>query len=176
MNVEKMKICERMKQEMEKKQGVVDESLLFTLCDLFCHLKCCYQWGMFTISIIATFCLYCWADLSECRIDKLSSSFLSVFSCTIGVTIAAYAIIIGFLPNCIYIKKNDTEKRKAYDVICGSMIFNGIVQMVTILIVLVYFATHCILLFYISSCLGCLSIIQILDILLQLLALRSFKY
>ena len=167
-----MKKCKELLEK--RKEGIQDENLVFTLADLICHLKCCSQWCMFSISFVAISCLFLWAGLPECTIDKMSGYFLTVFSCTIGITIASYAIIIGLSTDNTAFKTSN-EGRDAYHVICASMIFNGIIQLMTILSVFVFSASNCKYFFYLSAFLGCLSILQMFDILLQLLALRTFK-
>ena len=170
-----MKKCKEIL-ENGNKTGVKDEGLLFAVCDLLCNLKCKSQWEMMATSIILTLCIFFGTDLTECRIEKVSSLFLSVFSSTIGMTIAAYAIIIGFTPDALNKSEMTAKESKSFHVICASMIFNGIIQLLTILIVFAFLYTNCRFCFYMSTCLSCLSILQMLDIMLQLLALRTFKY
>lgn len=170
-----MKKCKEIL-EKEQKAGIKDKSLLFTICDLLCNLKCCYQWVMIAVSIILTLSLFYGMDLSDCRVEKMSNLYLSVFSCTIGISIAAYAIIIGLSPDAIDKTELATYKCKPFHVICASMIFNGIIQLLTILSVFVFLYTNYRFCFYLSTFLSSLSILQMLDILFQLLALRTFKY
>lgn len=168
-----MNIC-NCKKRFEKK-GVHDESIYYTICDLFCNLKCNYQWRMVLLSLLLTSCIILIPDLSVCLFRKLTELYLSVFPSTLGLSIAAYAIVVGFQSNTLKILlKQDDNKVRPFHIICASMIFNGLMQTLTILLSFVFQLISVPLLFYISTFLGCLSLLQILDILLQLLGLRTF--
>jgi hypothetical protein len=161
--------------EKFEKTGVQDESFYYTICDLFCHLKCKDQWLMAILSSLITLCVFFFTDLSYCQLNKITDICLSVFPSTLGLSIAAYAIVIGFQSDTLkYLLKKDNKKVKPFHVICASMIFNGMLQTFTIIVSFVYQLCNNPTLFYILTFLGCYSIIQILDILLQLLGLRTF--
>lgn len=166
-----MNICKK----REQRNGIRDESLCFVLCDLLCHLKRNAQWIMASLSFLFTLCVVFVSDLTICQFNELSSSYLSVFPCTLGLSITAYAIIIGIHSDTLKkLLMEDEKKVKPYHVICASMIFNGLLQALTILLTIVYQLSNVPLLFYISTMVGCFSLIQIPDILLQLLGLRTF--
>lgn len=168
-----MKICNC--KEKHKKTGVQDESLCYAICDLFCHLKCKAQWFMAILSLLITLCVSFFSDLSYCQLNKITDICLSVFSSTLGLSIATYAIVIGFQSDTL--KKlliTDKKEVKLFHIICASMIFNGLLQTFTIMDSFAYQLCNKPTLFYILIFLGSYSIIQILDILLQLLALRTF--
>lgn len=168
-----MKICNCKKDF--RKDGVQDESLRNTICDLICHLKGKPQWIMALASFIITLCVVFIPNLTKCQFGQLSSSYLSVFSSTLGLSVAAYAVIIGFQSDTLKkLLKEDSNKIKPFHVLCASMIFNGLCQSVTILLAFVYQISNVPFLFFISTFVGCYSLIQILDILLQLLGLRTF--
>ena len=130
---------------------------------------------MLVFSFICTFCVSLFLNLSDCIFKMLTELYLSVFPCTLGLSIAAYAILIGFqsetINKLLQISDNGT---KAFHVISASMIFNGLLQTLTIIISFVFQFNNIPLLFYISTFLACSSLIQIMDILLQLFALRTF--
>ena len=155
--------------------GVRDESLCYTICDLICHLKGKCQWIMAGLSLLFVLCLAIISNL-ECRqLSKLSEIYFSVFPSTLGMSIAAYAIVIGFQSE--YLKKllmKDKNNNKPFHVICASMIFNGLLQTMVIISSLAYQIYLVPLLFYISTFLSCYCLLQILDILLQLIGLRTF--
>lgn len=168
-----MKICKN--EKTIKKNGVKDESLCFALRDLFCHLKCSCQWIMVIISFLLTLFVFKILNPSDCLYGNVAETYLSVFSSTLGLSIAAYAIVIGFQSETL--KKlllEATDKNKPFHIICASMIFNGLLQ--TLIIILSYFYQFCnsSCLFYFLTFFVFYSIIQIMDILLQLLGLRTF--
>ena len=168
-----MNIC-NCKKKIEK-SGVNDESLCYTICDLLCNLKCKYQWIMFSLSLLITLCTFFFSNLSNCQLNQLTDVFLSVFPSTLGLSIAAYSIVIGFQSDKL--KKlliNNSNKVKPFHVLCASMIFNGLLQTFTIFFSIAYQLCDIPVLFYMSFFLGCYSLAQILDLLLQLLGLRTF--
>ncbi len=168
-----MNIC-NCKKRFEKK-GVHDESICYSICDLFCNLKCNYQWRMVLLSLLFTSSIILIPDLSVCQFRKLTELYLSVFPSTLGLSIAAYAIVVGFQSNTLKnLLKQDDNKVRPFHIICASMIFNGLMQTLTIILSFVFQLISVPFLFYISTFLGCLSLLQILDILLQLLGLRTF--
>ncbi len=168
-----MKIC-NCKKKFEK-NGVQDESLCYAICDMFCNLKRNYQCGMAIISILLTSCVIFIPSLSACKCNSLTELYLSVFPSTLGLSIAAYAIVIGFQSDTLKnLLKKDDNNVKPFHVICASMIFNGLLQTLTILLSFVYQLCNTPFLFFISTFLGCNSLLQILDILFQLLGLRTF--
>lgn len=158
-----------------KKNGVHDESICYTLCDLFCNLRCNYQWTMVLLSLLLTSCIILIPNKSVCLFSKLSELYLSVFPSTLGLSIATYAIVVGFQSNVLKNLQEEDEKNvRPFHVICASMIFNGLMQILTIILSFVFQLISTPLLFYISTFLGCLSLLQTFDILLQLLGLRTF--
>lgn len=168
-----MKICNS-KEQLEK-TGIQDESLCYTICDLLRNLKGNYQWMMVLFCILLTSCIVFIPNLSICLFKKLTELYLSVFSSTLGLSIAAYTIVIGFQSDTLKkLLKTDTKNIKPFHVICASMIFNGILQTFSIIFAFAYQLCELSFIFYISTFLGCYSILQILDILLQLLGLRTF--
>lgn len=168
-----MKLC-NCKEGLEKK-GVHDEPLCYTICDLLCNIKGKAQWIMVILSLLLTLCVFFIPDLTNCQINNIASLYLSVFPSTLGLSIAAYAIVIGFQSETLKnLLKEDANKVKPFHLICASMIFNGLMQTLTILLSFAYQLSNAPLLFYISTFSGCYSLIQILDILLQLLGLRTF--
>lgn len=168
-----MSICNCKKER--RTDGVEDESLCYTICDLLCNLKRRAQWMMVLASLIFTLCIVFIPHLSNCQLGKLSSSYLSVFPSTLGLSLAAYAIVIGFQSETLKkLLKEDAKRNKPFHVICASMIFNGVLQTITIILTFAYQFSNLPLLFHISTFVGCYSLIQILDILLQLLGLRTF--
>ena len=168
-----MKICNC--KEKSEKTGVQNESLCYSICDMFCNLKHNYQWGMAIISMLLTSCVIFIPSLSACIFNRLTELYLSVFSCTLGLSIAAYAIVIGFQSDTLKnLLKQDDNKVKPFHVICASMIYNGLLQTLTIVLSFVYQLCNTPFLFFVSTFLACNSLLQILDILLQLLGLRTF--
>lgn len=168
-----MKLC-NCKEELEKK-GVHDESLCYTICDLLCNLKRKAQWIMVLMSLTITLLTVFLPNLTNCHFINLTNSYLSVFPSTLGLSIAAYAVVIGFQSETLKnLLKEDANKVKPFHLICASMIFNGLMQTLTILLSFAYQLSNAPLLFYISTFSGCYSFIQILDLLLQLLGLRTF--
>ena len=169
-----MKICNCKK--MSEKNGVHDESICYTLCDLFCNLRCNYQWTMVLLSLLLTLCVILIPSMSVCQISKLTELYLSVFSSTLGLSIAAYAIVVGFQSNTLknLLKDKDNNKVRPFHIICASMIFNGLIQTFSIIFSFAFQLTNVPLFFYISTFWGCFSLFQIIDILLQLLGLRTF--
>lgn len=158
-----------------RKKGVHDKSICYTICDLFCNLKCYYQWTMVLLSLLLTSCVIFIPNLSVCLFRRLTELYLSVFPSTLGLCIAAYAIAVGFQSNTLknLLKKDDNNVRP-FHIICASMIFNGIMQTLTIIMSLIFQLISITSLFYISTFFCCFSLLQILDILLQLLGLRTF--
>lgn len=173
-----MTICGYKKKFDEKTRTgneVQDRSLCYTTCDLLCNLKCKYQWWMALISFFFSLYVLFFFDLSVCDYNRLTGVYLSVFSSTLGISIAAYAIVIGFQSDSL--KKllvKDGNNVKPFHVICASMVFNGILQALTVMFSCVFQLTCGTLIFYISTFLSMYSIMQILDILLQLFSLRTF--
>lgn len=167
-----MNIC-NCKKEL-KKDGTQDRSLCYAICDLFCNLKRKSQWIMVVLSLVLTLLLFI-SNMNNCQLNKLSSLYLSVFPSTLGLSIAAYAIVIGFQSETLRrLLKEDEKKVKPFHVVCASMIFNGLIQTLTIILTFVYQLSEVSLFFYILTFGCCYSLIQILDILLQLLGLRTF--
>ncbi len=157
------------------KSGLQDRSICYSLCDLLCNLKRNAQWKMAILSILLVLCVVFIPDLSVCQYSKLIDLYLSIFPDTLGLSIAAYAIVIGFQSETL--KKlllQEKKKVKPFHVLCSSMIFNGLLQTFVIILAFVYQIWNASLLFYISTILACYTLIQILDILLQLLGLRTF--
>lgn len=168
-----MNIC-NCKKEL-KKDGIQDKSLRYAICDLICYLKRKAQWIMLLMSLIISLCVVFIPNLTICQFDKLSNLYLSVFPSTLGLSIAAYAVVIGFQSDTLKkLLKEDANKIKPFHVICASMIFNGLLQTLTILFSFAYQISIIPLLFHISTFVGCYSLIQIMDILFQLLGLRTF--
>lgn len=168
-----MNICNCKKRTEEK--GVYDKSICYTVCDLFCNLKRCNQWTMVVLSMFLAFSIILISDLSVCQFRKLTELYLSVFSSTLGLSIAAYAIVVSFQTNTLKnLLKENNNKIKPFHILCASMIFNGLIQTLTIILSFVFQLISFPLLFHISTFLGCFSLFQIIDILLQLLGLRTF--
>ena len=168
-----MNIC-NCKKEL-KTDGIQDKSLCYAICDLICYLKRKAQWIMVLMSLIISLCVVFIPNLTICQFDKLANLYLSVFPSTLGLSIAAYAVVIGFQSDTLKkLLKEDANKIKPFHVICASMIFNGLLQTLTILFSFAYQISIIPLLFHISTFVGCYSLIQIMDILFQLLGLRTF--
>ena len=168
-----MKICDC--KENKLKKGVKDESLCYSICDLLCNLKGIAQWIMALLSLLLTLCVVFITDLTNCQLNKITDLYLSVFPSTLGLSIAAYAIIIGFQSETLKkLLKEDAKRNKPFHVICASMIFNGLLQTITIILTFAYQLSSFPILFYFSTFGACCSLLQILDILLQLLGLRTF--
>ena len=159
-----------------KKSGVQDESLWHVLYDLFSNLKCCSQVLMFGLSIVLSYlAIHYKLDKCSSGFENLTEKYITVFSCTLGLSIAVYAIIIGFhTESLIRLLSNDNTNRKPFHVVCASIIFNGLVQITTLLTAFSYLFIGCPCIFFIATFLSCYSLFQIVDILFQLLGLRTF--
>ena len=162
--------------EEKKKHGVHDESLCHPLCDLFCHLKCCSQFIMALISILSVLLVIIYMPNQTLNVFiKMEKIYLIVFSSTLGLCIATYAIIIGLNSRALSaLLEQDKAGNQPFHTICASMIFNGLIQAITIIAILASLITQCSLLFYFVTFLASYILVQIMDILLQLLGLRTF--
>ena len=127
-----MKICDCIRKHQDS--GVHDESLCYPICDLICHLKGKCQWIMAGSSLLLVLCFVIIPNLECCQMSKLSEFYLSVFPSTLGMSIAAYAIVIGFQSETLKkLLKKDEKNKKPFHVICASMIFNGLLQTMVII-------------------------------------------